>query len=166
MPHSTGKSSTHFVLHLFLCVWSGKNPKTPNMSPMADDAITQGGIQGLVSPVYNCGWVGHPHTQLKFSDCYWRENLSTRNNPYCQQTKTSQLTTWVKSIGTQQDYYSLQYRTPLHSYCSCTYTEVTALLLWSICTVTMQCLHNYKTCVGTLKVTVVLLQRSSTTTSV
>ena len=33
--------------------------------------------------------------------------------------------------------YDLQYGTLLHSYCTCTYTEVTALLLWSISAVTM-----------------------------
>ena len=32
-----------------------KNPKTPNLNPMADDAITRGGIQGLGSPMYVCG---------------------------------------------------------------------------------------------------------------
>ena len=29
-----------------------KNPKTPNLSPMADDAITRGGIEVLESLVY------------------------------------------------------------------------------------------------------------------
>ena len=38
----------------FACV-VGKNPKTPNLSPMADDAIIQGGIGSLVSPLYICG---------------------------------------------------------------------------------------------------------------
>ena len=33
----------------------GKNLKTPNLSPMADGTITQGGIQGLGSPLYICG---------------------------------------------------------------------------------------------------------------
>ena len=37
-----------FVLRLFLCV-DGKN-----LSPMADDTITRGGIQGLGSPLYIC----------------------------------------------------------------------------------------------------------------
>ena len=32
----------------------------------------------------------------------------------------------------QQDYYVPQYSTLLHTYCTCTYTELTALLLWSI----------------------------------
>ena len=41
-----------FVLRLFLRVWLAKNPKTPNLSPMADDPITQGRIGGLGSPVY------------------------------------------------------------------------------------------------------------------
>ena len=33
----------------------GKNPKTLNLNPMADDAFTQGGIGGLGSPVYIYG---------------------------------------------------------------------------------------------------------------
>ena len=37
------------------CVVS-KNPKTLNLSPMADDAITWGGIRGLGSPLYICGY--------------------------------------------------------------------------------------------------------------
>ena len=32
----------------------GKNPKTHNLSPMADEAISQGGIQGLGSLLYIC----------------------------------------------------------------------------------------------------------------
>ena len=40
-----------FVLHLLLRV-VGKNLKTPKLSPMADDAITWGGIGSLVSLVY------------------------------------------------------------------------------------------------------------------
>ena len=30
----------------------GKNPKTPNLSPMADNTLTRGRIGGLRSPVY------------------------------------------------------------------------------------------------------------------
>ena len=37
------------VLHLFLRAWLAK---TPNLSTMADDAITRGGIGGLGSPAY------------------------------------------------------------------------------------------------------------------
>ena len=33
-----------------------KNPKTPKLSSMADDAITWGGIGGLGSLVYICAW--------------------------------------------------------------------------------------------------------------
>ena len=40
----------------FACV-VGKNPKTPKLSPMAEDAITQGGIGSLVSLVYICGYM-------------------------------------------------------------------------------------------------------------
>ena len=39
---------------VFACV-VGKNPKTPNLSPMADNAITRGGIQCLGSPLYIYG---------------------------------------------------------------------------------------------------------------
>ena len=52
--------NTHKTLHgaprlwAHLCVWIGKNPKTPNLSPMADDAITRGNI-GLGSPAYIYG---------------------------------------------------------------------------------------------------------------
>ena len=51
-----------FVLHLFFEYVISKNPKTPNLSPMADDAITRGGIQGLGSPAYICGPNTHKHT--------------------------------------------------------------------------------------------------------
>ena len=44
-----------FVLHLFLSVWSAKTRRPPKLSPMADDAITRGGVEGLVSLVYICG---------------------------------------------------------------------------------------------------------------
>ena len=40
-------------------------------------------------------------------------------------------------VHTQQDYYHPQYGTLLRGYSTCTYTEVTALLLWSISAVTM-----------------------------
>ena len=39
---------------VFACVVD-QNPKTPNLSPVADNAITQGSIQGLGSPSYICG---------------------------------------------------------------------------------------------------------------
>ena len=48
-PHRTRRSWTC----LFLRIWLAK-PKTPNLSPMADDTITQGGIRGLGSPLYIC----------------------------------------------------------------------------------------------------------------
>ena len=41
--------------HLFLCAL-GKNPNNPNLCPVAVDAITRGGIRGLGSPLYICGW--------------------------------------------------------------------------------------------------------------
>ena len=39
---------------VFACVVV-KNPRTPNLSPMADNAITRGSIRGLGSPLYVCG---------------------------------------------------------------------------------------------------------------
>ena len=39
---------------VFACV-VGINPKTHNLSPRAENAITRGGIQGLGSPLYMCG---------------------------------------------------------------------------------------------------------------
>ena len=47
------RGRTGFVFVLAYVV--GKNPKTPNLSPMADDAITWGGIGGLGYPVYIYG---------------------------------------------------------------------------------------------------------------
>ena len=41
-------------LFSFACV-VGKILKTPKLSPMADDAITRGGIGSLISLVYICG---------------------------------------------------------------------------------------------------------------
>ena len=43
-----------FVLHLLLRAWSTKNLQTPNLSPMANDAITRDVIRGLESPLYIC----------------------------------------------------------------------------------------------------------------
>ena len=51
------KTNTRKTLQLFCvcsCMWSA-NPKTPELSPMADDAIPRGGIGGLGSLVYICG---------------------------------------------------------------------------------------------------------------
>ena len=39
---------------VFTCV-VGKNLKTPNLSPLAEEAIIQGCIQGQGSPLYICG---------------------------------------------------------------------------------------------------------------
>ena len=40
----------------FACV-VGRNPKTPNLGPVADDAITRGRIRGQGSPLYICGFL-------------------------------------------------------------------------------------------------------------
>ena len=54
MPHGAQRSRTHFVCVCFsMC--GRQNPNTPNLSPMADDSITQGSIQGLGSFLYTCG---------------------------------------------------------------------------------------------------------------
>ena len=43
-----------FWIYLFcMCGWQ-RDPSTSNLSPMADNAITQGGIQCLGSPLYIC----------------------------------------------------------------------------------------------------------------
>ena len=42
------------IVLAFVCMVS-KNPKTPNLSPMANDAITRGGL-GLGSPMYICAF--------------------------------------------------------------------------------------------------------------
>ena len=49
----------------FACV-VGKNLQTPNLSPMADDAITRGGINvgGLESPVH----IYADHTQSNYKE--------------------------------------------------------------------------------------------------
>ena len=44
---------------------------------------------------------------------------------------------WKGSMPLQQDFYGLQYGTLLRNYCICTYTEVTALLIWSVSAATM-----------------------------
>ena len=54
MLHGAQRLWTHLYCVCF-CVHVGKNQKTPNLSPMADDAITRGDIGGLGSPVYICG---------------------------------------------------------------------------------------------------------------
>ena len=50
-PHIVWRLWTHFVSACLV----GKNPKTPNLSSMADDAITRGGIGVLGSRFYICG---------------------------------------------------------------------------------------------------------------
>ena len=51
--HGTRRSWTYFVCVCFhVCAWSAKTWIPLNLSPMADDAITWGGIQGLGSPLY------------------------------------------------------------------------------------------------------------------
>ena len=52
MPHSTQGSWVHLFC-ICICVCGRQNPKTPNLSPMADDAI-QGDIQGLGSSLFIC----------------------------------------------------------------------------------------------------------------
>ena len=53
MPKGEQWSWTHWFSASSACI-VGKNPKTPKMSPLADDAIKQGGIGRLGSLVYIC----------------------------------------------------------------------------------------------------------------
>ena len=48
------KDGEHIVFALFFACMVGKVPKTPKLSPIADDAITQGDIVGLGSLVNIC----------------------------------------------------------------------------------------------------------------
>ena len=53
MLHRARRWWTHFVYVCFrVCDW--QKPEYSQFEPMADDAITQGGIQGLGSPLYTC----------------------------------------------------------------------------------------------------------------
>ena len=62
MLHDAQSQCTHFCfVFVFACVVS-KNPKTQNLSPMADDAITRGSIRGLGPPLYIC--VLNPHSMI------------------------------------------------------------------------------------------------------
>ena len=56
MLHGAWRSWTHLLCICF-CMCCQQKPKTPNLSPMADDAITWGGIRGLGSPLYICKWL-------------------------------------------------------------------------------------------------------------
>ena len=49
IPHGARRSWAYFFAFVFACV-VGKNPKIPNLSPMADNATTQGSMQGLDLP--------------------------------------------------------------------------------------------------------------------
>ena len=50
------------ICFAFIFACGRQKPEDPNLSPMADDAITQGGIGGLGSPVYIYGY--HTHGEL------------------------------------------------------------------------------------------------------
>ena len=73
----------------FVCVL-GKNPKTPKLRPIADDAITRGDIGSLVSLVYICGYavVHRRHVlcimpTLPNSCCYEVKSKSGGLHPKC-----------------------------------------------------------------------------------
>ena len=52
----TASKDSGCICFTFAFAWVvGKNMKTSNLSPMADDTITRGGIRGLGSPLYICG---------------------------------------------------------------------------------------------------------------
>ena len=62
--HSMLRSWTH-LFYVCFCVCGLQNPKTPNLSPMADDAITQGGTWGQGSPLYICRYNKDIHKEYK-----------------------------------------------------------------------------------------------------
>ena len=54
----------HWFLHVFACMVGTKKLKTPNLNPMADNAITWGSIGGL-----GCISVSAPqHNMLNFDE--------------------------------------------------------------------------------------------------
>ena len=56
MKRCTARKDRRQILFVFVSMRVvGQNVNTPNSSPMADNAITQGGIRGLGSPLYICG---------------------------------------------------------------------------------------------------------------
>ena len=56
MPHGVQRSWTRFVWVCFHVCGLHK-PEDSSLSPMADNAITRGGIWGLGSPLYICGYM-------------------------------------------------------------------------------------------------------------
>ena len=61
----------HICFELICTCVVGKNPKTPNLNPMADDAVTWGGIRDLGTPLYSCGW----HSALSVTTTYLSSHL-------------------------------------------------------------------------------------------
>ena len=59
---------------------------------------------------------------------------------------------FTEDDGAQPDYYGLRCGTLLDSYCTCTYTEVTVLLLWSSSNATLEypCRYSNKVAVWVL----------------
>ena len=61
------------LMHLFcicFCTFGQQKPEDPNLSQMADDAITRGGIRGLGSPSYICGYRPYMwHDQEEWATC-------------------------------------------------------------------------------------------------
>ena len=55
------KDRGHICIVFVFAYLADKNPKTLNLSPMANDAITRGGIGGLGSPVYIYGRKSSTH---------------------------------------------------------------------------------------------------------
>ena len=53
--HGMQRSWTHLFCVFFFACMVDKKQKTPNLSSMADDAITRDGIPGLGSSLYICG---------------------------------------------------------------------------------------------------------------
>ena len=51
------------------------DPNTPNLSSMADDAITRAGIQSLVSPLYIYGIFTYLLLNFSLFDCHFEMQL-------------------------------------------------------------------------------------------
>ena len=69
----------------------GKNPKIPNLSPMADDAITQGGIGSLGSPVYIYLWLEPKEDWYKECNVFMFIKIEAQHNIYMSNER------WIKA---------------------------------------------------------------------
>ena len=104
------------------------------------------------SPLYHfTSWAGLPIWQLRsLKKGFWGWHIRVHTTmvvppPPPQLWALQVPARWVLIIEkyTQQDYYGRRCGTPLHSYCTSTYTEVTVLLLWSSSNATFEYLCRY-----------------------